>query len=131
MRTRRSFFWNIDGTGSAAVACGKNRCAFPAIWWKRSGILTSADGVAPARGAYCAKPARQPLPEARKLAESELTREDLDSTRVRVEGKLLGWHMEQGAPVLEMQSGAHLYLARLAPGNSMGALPARRQPAVL
>lgn len=58
------------------------------------------------------------LPAAKKLAESELTRESLDSTWVRVEGKLLGWHLEQGAPVLEMQSGAHLYLARLASGKS-------------
>jgi signal transduction histidine kinase len=56
-------------------------------------------------------------PPAKKLAESELTREGLDSTRVRVEGKLLGWHWEQGAPVLQMQSGAHLYFARLAPGT--------------
>lgn len=56
------------------------------------------------------------LPVAQKLTESELTHESLDSTRVRVDGKLLGWHLEQGAPVLEMQSGAHLYLARLAPG---------------
>jgi signal transduction histidine kinase len=57
------------------------------------------------------------LPAARKTPESELTRPGLDSTRVRVEGKLLGWHSEQNAPVLEMQSGTHLYLARLAPGN--------------
>lgn len=59
-----------------------------------------------------------PLPAARKLAETELTRQGLDSTRVRIEGKLLGSHFEQGAPVLEMQSDAHLYLARLAPGKS-------------
>ncbi len=58
------------------------------------------------------------LPTAKKLAESDLTQEGLDSTRVRIEGKLLGWHSEQGAPVLQMQSGAHLYLARLAPGKS-------------
>ena len=34
------------------------------------------------------------------------------------QGQLLGWHFEQGAQVLEMQSGTHLYLARLAPGKS-------------
>ncbi len=59
-----------------------------------------------------------PLVAPRKLAESDLMREGLDSARVRIEGKLLGSHVEQGAPVLEMQSGAHLYLARLAPGQS-------------
>jgi len=58
------------------------------------------------------------LPPAHKLAESELARENLDSTRVQVSGKLLGWHLEQGALVLEMQSGTHLYLARLAPEES-------------
>jgi len=54
----------------------------------------------------------------RKLAEADLMRENLDSTRVRVEGKLLGWHLEQGATVLEMQSGTHLYLAHLDPEAS-------------
>jgi len=56
-------------------------------------------------------------PPAKNLAESELTQVGLDSTRVRVEGRLLGWHLEQGSPVLQMQSGAHLYFARLAPGT--------------
>lgn len=55
------------------------------------------------------------LPVPKKLASSELARDGLDYTRVRVEGKLLGWHSELDASVLEIQSGAHLYLARLAP----------------
>jgi signal transduction histidine kinase len=58
------------------------------------------------------------LPAARITKESELAQNNLDSTRISVEGKLLGWHLEQGAPVFEMQSGQHLYLARLAPGTS-------------
>ncbi len=58
------------------------------------------------------------LPPAKMIKESELTENNLDSTRISVEGKLLGWHLEQGAPVLEIQSGQHLYLARLAPGTS-------------
>ena len=58
------------------------------------------------------------LPGAKITKESDLTQNNLDSTRISVEGKLLGWHLEQGAPVLEMQSGQHLYLARLAPGTS-------------
>ena len=63
------------------------------------------------------KTGEAPLRAAKNLDESDLTREGLDSTRVRVEGKLLGWHWEQGAPVLQMQSGTHLYFARLAPGT--------------
>ncbi|HEY1719428.1 MAG TPA: ATP-binding protein [Verrucomicrobiae bacterium] len=58
------------------------------------------------------------LPAARITKESELSQNNLDSTRISVQGKLLGWHLEQGAQVLEMQSGQHLYLARLAPGTS-------------
>jgi signal transduction histidine kinase len=54
---------------------------------------------------------------AKKTKDSELNQNNLDSTRISVEGKLLGWHLEQRAPVLEMQSGQHLYLARLAPGT--------------
>jgi signal transduction histidine kinase len=70
------------------------------------------------REAIVRKTGEAALPAARVLAENELTREGLDSTWVRVEGKLLGWHLEQGALVLEMQSGGHLYLARLARGGS-------------
>ena len=58
------------------------------------------------------------LPAARKLSEAEMLRENLDSTRVQVEGNLLGWHLEHGTTVLEMQSGTHLYLARLATGRA-------------
>jgi signal transduction histidine kinase len=57
------------------------------------------------------------LPAPKNAKESELTQNNLDSTRICVEGKLLGWHPEHGTPVLEMQSGRHLYLARLAPGT--------------
>lgn len=58
------------------------------------------------------------LPPAKNTKESDLAQNNLDSTRINIEGKLLGWHLEQGAPVLEMQSGQHLYLARLASGTS-------------
>ena len=59
-----------------------------------------------------------PLPAPKKLEESALSQENLNSTRVSVEGKFLGWHTEEGAPVLEMQSGTRLFLARIAPENS-------------
>ncbi|MFO1488199.1 MAG: ATP-binding protein, partial [Verrucomicrobiota bacterium] len=70
------------------------------------------------REAILRKVGTAPLPAARKLTDGELTREGLDSTRVRVEGRLLGWHAEQGSFVLEMQTGAFLYLARLPAGNN-------------
>jgi signal transduction histidine kinase len=58
------------------------------------------------------------LQAVKDIAESELTQDNLDSTRIGVVGKMLGWHYERGAPVLEMQSGQHLYLAMLASGSS-------------
>jgi len=55
-----------------------------------------------------------PLPPARDIADSELTVEALDSSLVRIKGKLVGSHWEQNTIVLEMQSKTHLFLARLA-----------------
>jgi len=59
-----------------------------------------------------------PLPPAKILSESSLTQGNLNATRVRVDGKLLGWHTEEGGPVLEMQSDAGLFLARIASGRT-------------
>lgn len=64
------------------------------------------------------KTAGASLPPAKKIKESELAQNNLDSTRISVAGRLLGWHLEQDTMVLEMQSGQHLYLARLAPGTA-------------
>ncbi len=57
---------------------------------------------------------RSPLPPPKTLADASLSPLNLNSTRVRVEGKLLGWHTEESGPVLEMQSGTRLFLARIA-----------------
>ncbi len=57
------------------------------------------------------------LPPARLVTGAELGRSGLDSTLVRVEGKLVGLHSEQDSVVLEMQSGTHLFLARLDGGE--------------
>lgn len=59
------------------------------------------------------------LPLAKALTENFSSKEGLDSTRVKIEGRLLGWHSEEGNPVLEMQSGSHLFLARLAQASSI------------
>jgi signal transduction histidine kinase len=60
-----------------------------------------------------------PLPPPRPVAASALAPAEVNSTRVRVEGKLLGWHVEEGTHVLEMQSGSRLYQARIAPNRAI------------
>ena len=64
------------------------------------------------------KTGEAPLPPPKKMDESALSQETLNSTRVRIEGKLVGWHAEEGAPVLEMLLGDRLYLARIAKAES-------------
>lgn len=59
------------------------------------------------------------LPPPTPLTEEDLTRAGLDSTRVNVAGELLGWHLEPGSMVLEMQSGKHLYFARISPDSAI------------
>jgi signal transduction histidine kinase len=66
------------------------------------------------REALLRKTGKAPLPQPLTPDETELSHQNLNSTRVRVVGKLLGWHVEQGVPVLEMQSSARLFLARIA-----------------
>jgi signal transduction histidine kinase len=56
------------------------------------------------------------LPKPRALAGPDLIRKGLDSTLVRVEGKLIGVHSEQNSPVLEIQSNGQLFVARVKPG---------------
>lgn len=71
------------------------------------------------RQALLRRTGQAPLPPPKQLEESSLTEASLNSTRVRVDGRLLGWHTEESGHVLEMQSGNRLYLARLASGKSV------------
>jgi signal transduction histidine kinase len=64
------------------------------------------------------KTGEAPLPPPLKLDAATLSEEILNLTRVQVEGKLLGWHVEEGASVLEIQSGTRLFLARIASEKS-------------
>lgn len=65
------------------------------------------------------------LPAAKELEDSGPAQANLNSTWVSVEGTLLGWHAEQGSPVLEMQSGTRLFLARIASGKETAPLSLR------
>lgn len=117
------FFLEADGTGLRVLPAGKTDL--------RPGDVVEAVGYPDIgrtelvlREAQLKKTGAAPLPPPKGLDESTLSQENLNSTRVRVEGKLLGWHAEQGALVLELQSGVRLYLARIASSES-SALPLR------
>ena len=64
-----------------------------------------------------------PLPAPRFLSEEDLLQDGLDSTLVRVEGKLNGLHREQNAVIFEIQAGAHSFLARLEHGTDLDSFP--------
>lgn len=73
--------------------------------------------------AFAQKIGHAALPAPKLLHESELKNSWLDSLLVSVNGKLNGWHREGNAVMLEMQSGAEPFLARLNSGNEMPAYP--------
>lgn len=65
--------------------------------------------------------AKSELPEPRKLSEGGLLNGKLDSTRVRVDGRLVRMSIQQAEQVLELQAGTRSYLARL--GVTSGMIP--------
>jgi signal transduction histidine kinase len=66
------------------------------------------------RAALIKRTGTAPLPPPLPTVDSPRAGHSLHAIRVSVDGKLLGWHTEEGGPVLEMQSGNRLYLARVA-----------------
>ena len=68
------------------------------------------------RQATVRKMGAAPLPPPRIVAEPELTKKGLEAARIRVEGRLIGLHSEQQSPVLELQSGGQLFVARVQTG---------------
>ena len=106
-------FLQADGTGLRLLPIGKTD--------SRPGDLVEAVGYPDIGGmgltlreVLLRKTGTAPLPAPKDAFESNLSRQNLNSTLVCMDGKLLGWHAEQGLPVLEMQSGSRLYMARLA-----------------
>ena len=74
------------------------------------------------RQALIRKTGTRSLPKPRVLRANELTQKSLEATLVTVEGKLIGTHQEQHSPVLEMQSGGQLFIARVKAGEQQVSL---------
>lgn len=111
-------FLQEDGEGLRLLPAGKMNVK-PGDLVEAVGYPNISKTALLLREAIVQKTGRASLPPARKLTTALPDMEDLDSTWVRLEGELLGWHFEQGKPVLEMQTGTHLYLARLAQLDSL------------
>jgi signal transduction histidine kinase len=114
-------FLQEDGEGLRLLPAGKVNFS-PGDFVEAVGYPNISTSSLLLREAIIRKTGQAGLPKARKLATSLSDLEGLDSTRVRIEGQLLGWHFEQGRLILEMQSGTHLFLARL---TQLDSLPLR------
>jgi signal transduction histidine kinase len=115
---RSQLYLEADGTGLRLLPVERTNV--------RSGDLVEAVGYPDIgraelllREVLLRKTGEAPLPLPRNLEASTLSQETVNSTRVRADGKLLGWHAEQGASVLEMQSGVRLYVARIVADKSV------------
>jgi signal transduction histidine kinase len=62
------------------------------------------------------------LPSAPRVSDDDLSNNRFPAARISVEGKLSGLHTEEDALVLQIQTRAHLILARIPGGNSLRAL---------
>jgi signal transduction histidine kinase len=110
-------FLQAEETGMRLLPMGKTE-ARPGDLVEVVGYPDIASTELVLREALVKTTGQAPLPPAKKLADSTSSQLNLNSTRVQADGKLLGWHIEESGPVLEMQSGARLYLARIASGKS-------------
>jgi signal transduction histidine kinase len=80
-------------------------------------------GAAPVlREALLRKTGNGALPPPPLISDSELVPERLASKRIRIEGNLVGHHLEEGTLVLQMQAHKYLFLARVAKADSLDSL---------
>lgn len=106
-------FLEADGTGLRLLPMGEASLR-PGDLVEAVGYPDIGGGELLLREALLKKTGEAPLSPPQNLDESGPAPANPNSTRVRVEGKLLGWHTEPGALVFELQSGTRLYLARVA-----------------
>ena len=81
------------------------------------------------RDAIIRKTGKAPLPAAIKIAPEDLLNQDHDSTLVQLESRLLGISLYPAEQVLELQSGTHVYRARL--NTAFGQIPPLRAGSLL
>jgi signal transduction histidine kinase len=74
------------------------------------------------REAFLRKTGAGVLPPAPRVSDSDLSAEKFAAERISVEGKLGGFHMEENALILQVQTHAHLILARVAAGAPLRSL---------
>jgi signal transduction histidine kinase len=85
----------------------------PGDWFEAVGYPEISGPSPLLREAVLRKTSSGSSPKPTVLAGTELTRKGLDATLVSIDGKLIGMHSERHSPVLEMQSGGQLFIARV------------------
>jgi len=104
----------MDGKSGVRLLSPEKNTVFPGDLVEAVGY-PEIGGFSPAlREAVIRKTGVAALPAVGTLADSEITQTSYDCTRVRLAGKLVGWHTEANSLLLDMQSGSRLYVARLA-----------------
>jgi len=116
-------FLQADGSGLRLLPTGKTDVR-PGDLVEVVGYPSISRSELVLREALLRRTGTAALPAPKDIAEADFSQENLNATRVRANGKLLGWHAEETGPVLEMQSDTRLFLARIASGN--GAAPSLR-----
>jgi signal transduction histidine kinase len=74
------------------------------------------------REAFLRKTGHVSLPAAPRISDSDLSTDRYAAVRISVEGKLGGFHTEENALILQVQTHAHLILARVAGGAPLRSL---------
>lgn len=108
----REIFAMDAGSGLRVLASDAVKLQ-PGDWFEAVGYPEISGPSPLLREAVVRKNGSGSLPRPAVLAGADLTRKGLDATLVSIDGKLIGTHSEHNSPVLEMQSGGQLFIARV------------------
>lgn len=103
----------MDAGSGLRVIAAETVALQPGDWFEAVGYPEISGPSPVLQQALLRKTGAGRLPKATVLPGAELPPKALDSTLVCVDGKLMGAHVEQHSPVLEMQSGGQVFVARV------------------
>jgi signal transduction histidine kinase len=113
-----------EGHDGLRFIAKKELALAPGDWVEAVGFPQLSGPSPVLREAVAKKTGRAPLPPATPLAADNLVRPDCDATWVRVQGVLVNARETASEQILEIQSGARTFLARLGQGPHLNPPPA-------